>query len=292
MNDLNRLAAEGRPRTITVDNNRSLHLTVHGKGLDVVLIHGALTTGRDWLGAPLEALEGLGRLIVIDRPGHGLSRRPRFEAGPHAQAAQIRAGMEAIGSERPLLVAHSLGAAVALAFANAFPDRVAGLVLVGPMIFPESRPLERALYGPRSLPGVGPAMSALMNRGPDKAILEQMHRLMFFPQPRPASWEANYPWDWMLSPEAGVINGEEFATTHPWTLDSPRVSGVDCPVSILIGEEDLIVRPAGQGVALAGMIPQARLRRIEGAGHMIHHTHAAVLRDVVDECLERATSAA
>ena len=292
MNDFETPVTEGRPRTITLQEGRPLHVAVQGRGSDIVLIHGALTTGRDWLGAPFDALNGLGRLITVDRPGHGQSRRRRFEASPRQQAAQIRAGLEAIGSRKPLLVAHSLGAAVALAFAQQFPDRVAGLVLVGPMLFPESRPLERALYGARSLPGFGPAVSALMSRGPDKAILEQMHRLMFFPQVRPPSWAAKYPWDWMLSPEAGVINGEEFAAMHPWTLDTPGVEGVDVPVSILVGEEDLIVRPAGPGVALAGMIPQARLTRIGGAGHMIHHTHPEALRAATEECLAMATSAA
>lgn len=288
MNDLSPWCAAGeRSRTIELDEERSLHVSTWSKGADILLIHGALTTGRDWFGAPIEALQGLGRLIVIDRPGHGKSRRLRFEASPHAQAEQILGGLDASGIERPLIVAHSLGAAVALALAEIHPERVSGLVLVSPMVFPEARPLERALFGSRSLPGFCPAISALMNQGPDRPILEQMHRLMFFPDARPASWEANYPWAWMLSPDGGVINGEEFAVMHPWTLEAPRAERIDVPASIIVGDKDAIVRPAGQGLALASMMPNARLIRLADAGHMLHHTHPDAVAEAVAACLHQ-----
>jgi len=123
-------------QTLDLGAERSLHVAVNGAGEDIVLIHGALTTGCDWEGPPLDALAGLGRLVVVDRPGHGLSRRPRYRPSPRLQAEQIRDGLSRIGAGRPLLVAHSLGAMVALAYAEQFPDAIAGLVLVAPLAFP------------------------------------------------------------------------------------------------------------------------------------------------------------
>ena len=56
---------------------RSLYVEREGGGPDVVLIHGAMTTSQDWLTSPVfEALTRSHRVSVVDRPGHGLSRRP------------------------------------------------------------------------------------------------------------------------------------------------------------------------------------------------------------------------
>ena len=71
-------------RTVELGPDRSLHAITAGTGPEIVLVHGALATHRDWLDGAFAALAELGRVTAIDRPGHGLSRRPRFEGGPRA----------------------------------------------------------------------------------------------------------------------------------------------------------------------------------------------------------------
>jgi pimeloyl-ACP methyl ester carboxylesterase len=72
------------------------------------------------------------RVIAIDRPGHGGSRRERFEFGPERQAQLIRQGLETMNIRRPILVGHSLGGPVCLSYALQWPDEVRGLVLLAP----------------------------------------------------------------------------------------------------------------------------------------------------------------
>src|SRR3569833_2836622 len=98
--------------TIALGPERSLHVVQAGRGADLVLIHGALTTHHDWL-APAEALADDHRVTLIDRPGHGLSGRPRFAGTPRDQARQIAAGLESLGIGPATLVAHSFGGLVA-----------------------------------------------------------------------------------------------------------------------------------------------------------------------------------
>ena len=111
---------------VTLDDERSLHAVTAGTGADIVLLHGALATHQDWLDGPFEALAPLGRTIAVDRPGHGLSRRPRFAGDPRVQARQLRDGLRALGVARPLLVGHSAGCLLALAFAEQFSGNAPG----------------------------------------------------------------------------------------------------------------------------------------------------------------------
>ena len=270
-------------RSIVLDDEHEVRLAIRGSGPDLVLIHGALTSGADWFGAPMRALEGFGRLIIVDRPGHGHSRRARFDGGPRQQAQQIQTALEQLGVRRPILLAHSLGAMVALAMAEMQPEQVAGLVLVAPLAFPEIRPLEQAIYGARSLPVFGPAWSSLMASGPDRPILEQMHRLMFFPQAPLDEWKAHYPWEWMLSRDGGVVAGEEFGAIFPGSREaSVDLGKVSAPAEIVIGEMDAVVRPTFQAVPLAALLKGSRLTRVPDGGHMLHHSRPELVADAVE----------
>jgi pimeloyl-ACP methyl ester carboxylesterase len=280
-------------QTLELGKGRSLHIRTAGRGgPDIVLIHGSLTTGCDWLGPPVEQLSAFGRITIFDRPGHRLSARPRFHGSPRRQAEQLQAGLKALEIARPVLVAHSLGSMVALALAEQFPRDVAALVLVAPLAFPEVRPFEQSVFGPRSMPLIGRPLSATMASGPDRPILEAVHRAMFFPQQPPPYWQTNYAWPWMLSPEAGIANGEEFNAIHPLSPEGTvNVGGVAVPTRILVGDKDMVVRPETQGLPLARMMTDAQLTRIGEGGHMLHHNHTTELVRLVEDTVRQAAAA-
>lgn len=79
---------------LDLGSGRSLHAVQKGAGRDVLLLHGAMTTHHDWLAGPAEVLSEGARITAIDRPGHGLSRRPRFVGTPRDQAAQIAGALD------------------------------------------------------------------------------------------------------------------------------------------------------------------------------------------------------
>lgn len=282
-----------KEQTIALGDGRSLFVRQSGSGADLVLLHGALTTGHDWVAAPIEALRRTHRLTIPDRPGHGESRRPRLQGTPRDQARQILDGLERLGVVRPLVVAHSYGALVALAMAERAPERLDGLVLVAPVAFPEPRLVEHALLAPRSVPVVGPLLSWLGEASRfDRAMLELVQRVMFDPAPVPPAWKASFPEEAVLSTESLVSEGEDAASTLPFspagTMDLGRIR---LPVTVLTGTADKVVEDERQGKALARLLPQARLIEIEGAGHMLHHTHPAALRDAVRDMIAVPTAA-
>ena len=92
-----------------------------------VFLHGLGATHRYWL-PQLEAAAPAGRIVLIDLMGFGDSSRPWFR---HTLDRHLEKLHAVIGAERgQTLVGHSLGAALALAYAARYPDQVGRLVLL------------------------------------------------------------------------------------------------------------------------------------------------------------------
>src|SRR6201987_3694694 len=101
--------------------------------LPVVMLHGASANLEDMRLALAEEFRGRRPVIFIDRPGLGFSLRDRDQgASTSYQAAVLRGVLDRLGVERAIVVGHSWGGALALAFALDFPERTAGLVLIAP----------------------------------------------------------------------------------------------------------------------------------------------------------------
>jgi pimeloyl-ACP methyl ester carboxylesterase len=91
------------------------------------------------------------RVVAVDLRGHGSSGKPEQ---PYTMAAFVDdlvwlAGQ--IGLERPVVVGHSMGGAIATLLGASHPERTRGLVLVDPAILiPESHhaPMRDAMRGP------------------------------------------------------------------------------------------------------------------------------------------------
>lgn len=262
--------------SVQLGAGRSLHLHVSAGAQSgapaALLIHGALATAHDWLSGPADVLAQGGPVVVVDRPGHGASRRPRFAASPREQAAQIREGVRALGLEAPILAGHSFGALVALAWAEQWPQEVEGLLLLAPIAFPEVRPLEHAWLAPRSAPILGPMLAELGRWTGDAPMLRLAQRMMFAPDPPPARWLETYPYGDVLDPQRTLEEGEDAASLFPATgqalVDFRRITA---QVAILAGRADLVADPNRHARRLHAMLAGSRLTLVPRCGHMIHH---------------------
>jgi pimeloyl-ACP methyl ester carboxylesterase len=103
---------------------RSYNGKPEGYVFPVILLHGA---GSSLMGWPL-SLRHLPsqRIFALDLPGHGHSTLP----SPHSMRSLVRClhlFFEEMGFYHVVLVGNSLGAALALSFANAYPEQVVGV---------------------------------------------------------------------------------------------------------------------------------------------------------------------
>jgi metal-dependent hydrolase (beta-lactamase superfamily II)/pimeloyl-ACP methyl ester carboxylesterase len=111
---------------VDVDGAR-LYYEQAGTGLPVVLIHGGFLDHRMWDGQ-FALVAGQYRAIRYDVRAHG---RSQSDSVPFADYEDLRRLMDALEVPRAVIVGLSMGGAIAIDFALANPDRVAGLVLVG-----------------------------------------------------------------------------------------------------------------------------------------------------------------
>ena len=137
----------------------------------LVFLHEGLGSAALWRDFPdrVAAETGAGAL-VYSRLGYGGSSLPAGGAFPldymHVEAERrLPAILAALDIERPVLVGHSDGGSIALIHAGAFPDAVAGLVLMAPHVFVEDCSIE----------AIGEARRAFDSGGLDKR-LARWHR--------------------------------------------------------------------------------------------------------------------
>jgi class 3 adenylate cyclase len=110
---------------------------VHGDGpLDLVFVpgfvwHVELAWEIPALAHFLRRLAGFGRLIMFDKRGQGMSDRPMRPPTLEDSMEDVRAVLEASGSEQAAIFGISEGGPMSTLFAATFPERVVSLILFG-----------------------------------------------------------------------------------------------------------------------------------------------------------------
>jgi class 3 adenylate cyclase len=106
---------------------------------DIVFVRG--TTGdllSTWeqplLVRHVEGLAESGRVLMLDKRGTGLSDRVREVQSLETAMDDLRAVMEAAGSERAVLWTGSTSTGIGVLFAATYPERCAGLIVFDPMV--------------------------------------------------------------------------------------------------------------------------------------------------------------
>lgn len=121
------------PFTVALDGHR-IEGESTGEGPEVVLLHG-LSATRRYVVHGSKLLERSGRRVIsYDARGHGQSS-PAPEAGAYEYAdlvADLASLLDHLELGSAVLAGNSMGAATALAFALAHPERVSALVIITP----------------------------------------------------------------------------------------------------------------------------------------------------------------
>lgn len=260
-----------------------LHYLERGRGRPVVFLHGNGILAQDWdlCGILGEACRDF-QCIAFDRPGHGYSDQPPGAYDPAGQAALLRAGVRALGLEKPILVGHSLGATVALAWALDYPEDVTGVLYLSGFAYPQPR-LDLLPFMTSGAPLVGPALSHTVLPPLDRLLLPALLARIFQPDPVPRGYD-RLPVDLMLRPSQLEAAGAQTAALIPGVARlAPRYPDLKIPLTIMAGTEDRIVDHRAHALRLHEDVPASTLHLLTGSGHMINHSG----RDAVLEALRR-----
>lgn len=117
--------------------NINVHYTESGKGTTVVLLHGFLENTTMWQGLEF-LLSARYRVICIDLLGHGKTENLGYVHTMSQMAEVVKSVLDELNIRRSFFVGHSMGGYVTLAFADAYPDNVKGLVLLNSTARPDT----------------------------------------------------------------------------------------------------------------------------------------------------------
>ena len=283
-------------RILQVDGQQ-VHAVVTGPedatAPDVVLIHGASGNLRDFTFSLADRLAGEFRVIAFDRPGLGWTERLPDQSGagrargesPAEQAALLQAAADRIGVENPVVVGHSYGGAVALAWGLARPRQTRALVLLAGVAMPWPGGLG-ALYTINGSTFGGATVTPFITAfAPDSAVQTAV-REVFAPQPPPDGYVEHMGIGLSLRRASLRANSAQVRTLRPHIVEMSQryADTLTMPVEIVHGTEDTIVPMQIHAEPLAQLLPKARLTRLEGVGHMPHHAD----EDAVVAAIRRA----
>jgi pimeloyl-ACP methyl ester carboxylesterase len=255
------------PGAFVIVPGARVHYVRAGAGQPVVYIHGAKGSVYDFTLSISPRLSERYTAVAMDRPGSGFSSRPTdARNSPQAQAAALRAAAARLGLERPVLVGHSLGAAVALAWALDAPGSVAAVVTLGGYVLPLGGPppwVTRLLRAPLLLRGVGALGCSRLGRPLVRRAVERA----FFPTPPPEAYLRIAP-RLALEASALVHDGEDRKVAEEGLMAlRPRYPALSVPLVVLVGAQDRMVPPA-VSERLHALVPRSELVRVDSAGHM------------------------
>lgn len=246
-----------------VSNGIRLHIEDNGTGAPALLfLHYWGGSSRTWRHV-IAALGEDFRTVAVDQRGWGESEAPDSGYTLADLADDAQGVIDALGLDRYILVGHSMGGKVAQLLASRRPSGLAGLVFVAPS--PPS-PLDLPYEVRQGMVG------AYADRASIIAAVEQV-------------LAAN-----RLDPEdldaviADSLRGAPAAKVA-WPLAASQeditaaVAEISVPVLVISGEEDRVDPPAVLTQELLTRIPQAKLHRLPGIGHL---SPLEAPRDVAD----------
>lgn len=103
-----------------------------------MLLHGFLGSHEIWKDTIADLSKSY-RVIAIDLPGHGNTANFGYAHSMELMAKCVKSVIDFLKIKKHVLIGHSMGGYVSLAFADLFPDHVKGLCLYHSSAYPDSK---------------------------------------------------------------------------------------------------------------------------------------------------------
>jgi pimeloyl-ACP methyl ester carboxylesterase len=241
-------------------------------GPPIVMIHGA-SSNLEVMRQPLgDRLATTHRVVLIDRPGHGWSTRTELaDSTPLLQAGMINEALEKLGIGPAIFVVHSWSGALGARLALDHPERVAGLVMLAPVLYPWPGGVGR--YNELvTTPVIGRLLAYTVTLPLGYLVAGRGARGVFLPQVMPDDFVNSTATPLLLRPREFLANARDLVTLKAAVGEqSPRYPAISAPVVIITGEVDKTVFTNRHSRPFAAALPQTKLIVLPGVGHMIQN---------------------
>ncbi|WP_138423179.1 alpha/beta fold hydrolase [Maritimibacter alexandrii] len=275
-------------RFIVVDGH-PVHYVQMGEGPDLVLLHGASGSTRDWTFDIAPVLAESYRVTILDRPGLGYT--PPLKPNGVTLSEQTTLMVEAtraLGVENPVVAGQSFGGALVMNWAVYHPDHISAAVSIAGATHPWPGGRD-TLYALLAQPVIGPIMAHVISAWLPEAYLEAQINAVFAPND-PLPGYADYIGAGMiLLPEQFKANAQQrHELLHHLEEQQPRYADVEIPVEVIHGDADTTVGLSVHSEPLVEEVQNGNLTVLDGVGHMPHHVEMAETIAAIDRAALRA----
>ena len=278
-----------------VNSGVRIHYEVHGTGQPTILLlpTWAIVDSRHWkMQVPFLARDY--RVITFDPRGNGRSDRPRNPAAyaDAVFASDAAAVLDATGTERAVLTAFCSGFPWALLFAAAHPQRVTGIVAIGPTLpMPPADPWDRFAC---SFDDVLPTAEGWAKENRHYWRRDWRGYVEFFMSQITTEPHSTKPYDdlveWGMQTDAETMLCDADAPLQ--VADEQEAirlcRSLACPVLVIGGDQDKIVPP--ERAWRIADLTSAELLVIEGGGHAPHVRYPVAVNHAIRAFVDRVAA--
>ncbi len=250
-----------------------IHKQVYGQGQPIVLIHGWAMHSGIWREFAQQLAEHY-QVICLDLPGHGLSETVE----PYTLDAIVEALLDVMPESAVAVLGWSLGATVATAIAQRYPQRVNALILLAGnprFVAEQDWPGMQAqllldfaenlrLHCQQTLIRF---LALQVNKQDDAKT--QLKRL------RQAVQECDAPTEQVLKGGLDILMQ---ADLRPFLIEN------SCPLQMILGEKDTLI-PVEVGAGVQALNSEIKLHIIKRAGHVPFLSHTPELISIIKQSL-------
>jgi 3-oxoadipate enol-lactonase len=259
---------------ITLTDGFDLYYEDQGSGRPIVLLHG-FCGSSSYFESVMEPLSRTWRVIAPDWRGHGKSGAPDGVYTMEALAGDLAVLLDRLEVDKAVVFGHSLGGYAAIAFAEAYGEKVKALGLIHSTSQPDTEEgKEKRLKGIQSIKerGIRPFVDGLIPNLFAPAHVEKMKKAI----------EEVKQIGYAASPEgaAATLEGMRIRPDRSSVLASASF-----PVLLVAGTEDRVISPEKTFSVRGEHVKRAK---IDNAAHMSMYESPDRLLRILQSFLETA----
>ena len=251
------------------------HITEWGRAEapPIVMTHGMAAWGGLWEETATYLADRGYRVIAVDLPPFGFSDRAIKDFSRSSQAKRLAATAKAMGLTQYFLVGHSYGGGVAMEAALRYPDHIAGVVLVCPVMNltpDDNRAVKASVPIPLRFNWLSEMLVSVTITNPlltgylTKRFMYQTQALTdrhieILQRPMARAGNTAHMVTWLQQ----FLSGDPDAKSRKKRF----LTELRPPLSLIWGTKDTVT-PIEQGNALAQVVKPLRFTRLDDIGHM------------------------
>ncbi|MEV6198879.1 alpha/beta hydrolase [Streptomyces sp. NPDC051771] len=265
------LAYDGRQALHRTEDGSELYYELRGtEGPVVTLVSTIYVVSTAWRNFTGD-LAGDHRLLSYDLRNQGASEGHPAEFAQHTE--DLKSLLDDLGIERTYLVGTSISTLICRDFANAYPERVAGLVLVGPPFSPRGSSRRRR---------VAKSWLAALDAGGPRALFDLIYPLVFGDKAIAEGGSGAYL---ALRERFLAINSAaQLRANLREALGAgdqvERLTSIEAPTLLLSGDDDFSTTESTLD-ATAAIMRSAAVEIIRECGHLPYFEQPEAFQDAV-----------